>query len=94
MGYENLCCVSADWNAYGLLFDIGDAGVKIQNAVRSEVLIASTFTLFICLVIIFAILDDTYFKKKCSLGNKWSYSKWQCIKYEEEKKSNDFKKSF
>lgn len=68
--------------------------MKIQNAVHSEVLIAFTFSLFVCLVIIFAILDDTYFQKKCSLGNKWSYSKWQCIKYEREKKSNEFKKNF
>lgn len=33
------------------------------------------------LVLLGAIIDHA-FRKKCSLGNKWIYSQWKCVKYE------------
>lgn len=55
MGYKDLCCVSVDWSADGLLFDIG--GIMIENWIL-QIIIGSIG--IILGVFIMVILEDYF----------------------------------
>lgn len=55
--------------------------MDIEKEFDKDAIISLCAWFLVGLVLLGGIIDHI-FHKKCSLGNKWVYTKWKCVKYE------------